>query len=261
MINDTVSLITERIIDDPHALNNFFSHHTGPLAIPGGTEALSFHDLQDPTNPDGWPDLELLFISGSLSSEMTLRRSFGMDDRVYDSVYKETEGKDGIMMLPMIMRPHSKGRVMLRDANPIHHALIYPNYYADERDLDVLVQGVRISQKLAQTKPMKKLKATLFRSALPGCANYAFDSDDYWKCHARQLPFTIYHLSGTCKMGSENDPTAVLNPRLKVKGISRLRVVDASIMPEVISAHTNAPTIMIAEKASDMIKEDWNVIS
>lgn len=259
ILNESASIITDRILNDAHALNDYFSTHRGPLSIPGGTEALSFHDLSDPTNPDGHPNLELLFIGGSMSSEMTLKRSFGISNHVYNSVYRSTEGIDGIMIFPMIMRPHSKGRIMLRDANIFHHPLIYPNYYADERDLDVLVKGVRISQQLARTASMRKLGATMLRTPLPGCTNYTFDSDDYWKCHARNLPFTIYHLSGTCKMGPDNDRTAVVNPRLRVRGVNRLRVVDASIMPEVPSAHTNAPTIMLAEKAADMIKEDWNV--
>lgn len=259
LLNDTASLVTERILNDAHSLDDYFSRHMGPLSIPGGTEALSFHDLQDPTNPDGHPDLELLFIGGSMTSETTLKRSFGITDYIYNTVYQPTEGVDGIMIFPMIMRPKSKGRIMLRDANIFHQPLIYPNYFADERDLEVLVKGVRISQQLARTTPMQKLRATMLRTPLPGCVKYTFDSDDYWKCHARNLPFTIYHLSGTCKMGPQYDKTSVVDPRLRIKGVNQLRVADASIMPEVTSAHTNAPTIMIGEKVADMIKEDWNV--
>lgn len=258
IINETVSLKTERVIDDANALNDFLGYHKGPISIPGGTEALSFHDLQDPTNPDGYPDLELLFSGGTLSSEMTLRRSFGLTDHLYKSVYQATEGLDGVMVFPMIMRPRSKGRILLRNTNPFQHPLIYPNYYADERDLEVLVKGVRLVQKIMKTKPMKRLRATLWKIPLPHCLNYTFNTDNYWKCAARTLPFTIYHLSGTCKMGPENDLTAVVNPRLQVIGIKRLRVIDASVMPEVPAAHTNAPVIMIAEKAADIIKEDWN---
>lgn len=259
IMNETVTLNTQRVLDDPYTLHDFLNYHEGPISIPGGTEALSFFDLQDPRNPDGHPDLELLFVSGMLSGERSLQKSFGITDYVYNKVYKRSEGLDGIMIFPMVMRPKSKGRVLLKDNNPFHHPLIYPNYFADERDLDVLVQGVRISQRLAKTKAMKRLKTTLWKVPLPGCVNYTFNTDDYWKCHARNLPFTIYHLSGTCKMAPESDPTCVVNPRLKVKGIKNLRVADASIMPEVTSGHTNAPAIMIGEKAADLIKEDWNV--
>lgn len=74
----------------------------------------------------------------------------------------------------------------------------------------------------------------------------------------RQYTVTIYHHSGTAKMGPPNDPTAVVDPRLRVYGIKNLRTIDASIMPNVVSGNTNAPTIMIAEKGADMIKEDWS---
>ena len=245
-INESVSLVTERIIDDAAALNAYLTRHRGPLSVPGGTEALSFHELQrpDPRARDGWPDLELLFIGGSLTSEATLRKSFGLSSTVYERVYAATEGSDGLMIFPMAMRPRSRGRVLLRDANPLHAPLIRPNYFARARDLDVLVAGVRLSQRLMRTRPMRRLGATLLRTPLPGCANLTFDTDEYWRCAARQLPFTIYHLSGTCRMGAEDDPRAVVDPRLRVMGVRGLRVVDASVMPEITSAHTNAPTIM-----------------
>lgn len=130
-------------------------------------------------------------------------------------------------------------------------------YFSDPSDLDVLVAGVRKVQRLVKTKAMKKYKPQLLRTVLKGCKQFKFDSDDYWKCHARHFSFTIYHQSGTCKMGSAGDPTAVVDPRLRVHGIGGLRVIDASIMPKIPAAHTNAPTIMIAEKGSDMIKQDW----
>lgn len=79
------------------------------------------------------------------------------------------------------------------------------------------------------------------------------DSDDYWKCHIRHEVNTVYHPVGTCKMGATDDPTTVVDPELKVKGISGLRVADASIMPTLPSGNTNAPCIMIGEKASNMI--------
>uniref|UniRef100_A0A8D9AH87 Glucose dehydrogenase [FAD, quinone] n=1 Tax=Cacopsylla melanoneura TaxID=428564 RepID=A0A8D9AH87_9HEMI len=259
-VNDTVSIKTKRILDDPMSLDNYFKYHKGPLTIPGGAEAIAFYDLNQPGNPAGWPNLELLLIGGMLSSEETLRRNFGIRDDVYNKVYKETESMDGYMILPMVMRPKSFGRVFLKDSNPKHHPLINMNYFSDpnEEDLNVLVAGVRKSQELLKSPAMRHLDAKLYPTPLPGCSNYVFDSDDYWKCHARQFSFTIYHQSGTCKMGPASDPDAVVDPQLRVHGIANLRVIDASIMPLIPSAHTNAPTIMIAEKGSDMVKKAWN---
>jgi choline dehydrogenase len=84
-----------------------------------------------------------------------------------------------------------------------------------------------------------------------------FKSDEYWKCVIKHLTFSIYHESGTCKMGPVSDQEAVVDPRLRVQGINGLRGIDASIFPRIPTAHTNAPTIMVAEKGADLIKQDW----
>ena len=109
---------------------------------------------------------------------------------------------------------------------------------------------------VASTRAFQRYNATLLPVPFPGCADLKFDSDDYWSCAARQASTTLGHFVGTCKMSKREDG-GVVDARLKVHGIEGLRVVDASIMPLLISGHTNAPTYMIGEKASDMIKEDW----
>jgi len=259
LINDTISLNTQRLLRDPFNLYDFLINHNGPLTIPGGAEALAFFDLDQPGTKDGHPNLELLLVSGLYSGDDLTHTLFGLKTDIYNKVYKPTAKMDGFTVFPMIMRPKSKGRLWLENANPFHHPMIDPNYFSNEADLDVAVAGVRILQQMLKTDAMKRLNATIFDTPLPGCAIHKFDSDAYWKCSARHISFTIYHLSGTCKMGPEGDPTAVVDPRLRVHGIRGLRVIDASIMPEVPAAHINAPTIMIGEKGADMIKEDWGI--
>ncbi|KAL0126571.1 hypothetical protein PUN28_005140 [Cardiocondyla obscurior] len=90
--------------------------------------------------------------------------------------------------------------------------------------------------------------------------NYEEDSDAYWECVVRTISSTLYHYSGTCKMGARGDPTAVVDPKLKVIGIENLRVADASVLPEIVSAHLNLPVFMIAEKVADMIKTEWKIL-
>lgn len=104
---------------------------------------------------------------------------------------------------------------------------------------------------------MQTINATLNPTVIPGCSGLHFLSDDFFRCLARHYSQTIYHPVGTCKMGPSDDRMAVVNAQLKVYGVHALRVIDASIMPYIVTGNTNAPTIMIAEKASDMIKEEY----
>lgn len=110
---------------------------------------------------------------------------------------------------------------------------------------------------MSRTRTMQKLNTRRNLNLIPKCKQFDISSDKYWACHARHYTSTIYHPVGTCKMAPVNDSEAVVDDRLRIHGITGLRVIDASIMPNIVSGNTNAPTIMIAEKGADMIKEDW----
>ena len=146
------------------------------------------------------------------------------------------------------LRPSSRGTISLGSSNPADAPIIKPNYLSTELDQRCTIEGVKFTRKLAKTKALADYVDSEY---LPGPD---VQSDDELMDFIKVNGSTIYHPSGTCKMGS--DSMAVVDARLKVHGIDGLRVVDCSIMPLLISGNTNAPTIMIGEKASDMILAD-----
>lgn len=119
------------------------------------------------------------------------------------------------------------------------------------------IEGSKFAHYVTGTRIMRAINATLNPTVIPGCAGLEYLSDDFFRCIARHYSQTIYHPVGTCKMGVHDDRMAVVDPRLRVYGVHGLRVVDASVMPLIVTGNTNAPTIMIAEKAADMVKEEW----
>ncbi|XP_045503188.1 glucose dehydrogenase [FAD, quinone]-like [Colias croceus] len=259
MVNQqNFTLSTEYILNHLELVFKWMKTHKGPLSIPGGCEALIFMDLKDKYNKTSWPDLELLFIGGGLNSDPLLPRNFNFDEKIYAETYSPL-GKDDIFMIfPMLMRPKSKGRVLLQSRNPKVHPTLVPNYFEYPEDLQKIVEGIKVAIEISRQPAMRKLGTKMYDVPIEECLKYGpFGSDAYFACQAQMFTFTIYHQSGTCKMGVESDPSSVVDNRLRVHGIEGLRVIDASVMPEIVSSHTNAPVYMIAERGSDFIKQDW----
>ena len=152
----------------------------------------------------------------------------------------------GVTLNSAYMRPRSRGTVRLSSADPLAAPLIDPNYWSDPHDREMGLRGLRLARDILSAAP---LRPYVQREVLPG-RDLTSDADlfDYACAHAK----TDHHPVGTCRMGADGD--AVTDPQLRVNGIEGLRVADASIMPRLISSNTNATTIMIAEKAADMLK-------
>jgi choline dehydrogenase len=149
---------------------------------------------------------------------------------------------------PTLITPESRGEISLLSTNPLDAPAIRPNYLSTELDMQVVIHGVRLSRQLARSKAFEAYRGDELHPGTNAQTNAEIAE------FVRREAETLYHPVGTCKMG--NDSMAVVDARLRVRGIEKLRVVDASIMPRIIAGNTNAPTIMIAEKAADMIRED-----
>lgn len=156
--------------------------------------------------------------------------------------------KDGFTFHVCQLRPESRGRVGLRSADPTDDPAIFANYLATEEDRRALREGVRMMRKVAAQSALDPYRT---EELFPGKDVETDEQIDAW---IRKHAETIYHPVGTCKMGSDGDEMAVVDGELKVRGIEGLRVVDASVMPTLVGGNTNAPTIMIAEKISDVIR-------
>ncbi|MCQ4271664.1 choline dehydrogenase [Pseudomonas kuykendallii] len=202
---------------------------TGPLAI-GINQGGLFTNVH---SPDGLPDIQYHF--GTLSA---------------DSAGGSVHPFSGFTMSVCQLRPQSRGYVRIKSADPMDAPSMQPNYLSAELDRQTAIAGVRYTRKLAETEPLKSLIRREYRPG-PAC-----ESDAEILEFCREYGASIFHPSGTCKMG--NDPLAVVDQRLRVHGVQGLRVVDCSIMPTLVSGNTNVPVVMIAEKASEMILEEAN---
>ncbi|WP_426358949.1 GMC family oxidoreductase [Pseudocolwellia sp. HL-MZ19] len=178
------------------------------------------------------PDLQFHFVPGYF---------------ILDGAGNPTDGSDAFTILPSLVQSKVKGSVTLASANPLIKPLINPNIFQDESDYDTLIAGVKIARKIIAESALDDLRGEEF---LPGTA---VQTDDELKTYINKYIQTIYHPVGTCKMG--DDKMAVVDHKLRVHGIDGLRIADASIMPTIINANTNAPTIMIGEKCADLIRK------
>ena len=180
------------------------------------------------------PDLQLHFVPGMVEDHARkLHYGFGFSCHV------------------CVLRPHSHGEVGLYDRDPLSPPRIDPRYLSDERDAELLLQGVKLVRRIMEAPALAKFRKREVH--LEGV-----ESDEDLLHHIRARADTIYHPVGTCRMGT--DDMSVVDPELKVRGLQRLRVVDASVMPSIVGGNTNAPTIMIAEKAADLIRADARAI-
>jgi choline dehydrogenase len=187
--------------------------------------------IRSPLAPDARPDIQLHFVPAQLD----------------DHGRNRLEGH-GFTIHACMLRPHSRGRLRLRSRRPQDPPRIEARYLTDERDLPVLLEGIRLSREIIHAPPFAPFRGA---EVFPG--EKLTSARDLAQIVRRKAE-TIYHPAGTCRMGA--DPHAVVDERLRVRGVEGLRVADASIMPRLIGGNTTAPTIMIAEIASSLLDTD-----
>ena len=178
------------------------------------------------------PDLQFHLMAASMDLEQLAKTQALVLER-----------EPGITITPCQLRPESRGSIHITSPDPALYPSIVPNYLSDPLDQAAAVAGCKWARKIVNQPALKPY--------LADSSDYFGVTDEDMLAYARVAGTTLYHAVGTCRMGG--DPLAVVDPKLKVRGVEGLRVVDASIMPRITSGNTNAPTIMIAEKAADII--------
>lgn len=213
---------------------------------------------------DDWPDVQILMRTGSPISSgggELFKRNQGLSNNFFYRVYGPYRFADTMSLLPVILRPKSHGVIKLHSNDPHDSLFINPKYLTHPDDLASMVEAMKIAIALAHEPALKRHDVALLSTVYPGCERSKIYSNNYLACMARAYPSTLHHPVGTCRMGCVCDPRTVVDSRLRVKGVLRLRVADASVMPTIVSGGINAPVIMIAEKAADMIRADAKSIS
>lgn len=248
-------LLNENLQDDLYA---YFSKRIGPFAK---TSTLSFIGLVNTIYDSSFPDVQINHLITRKNDQRSLdlaAKSFGYNDQVKKGLTALLEETNVLTTIPVVCKPKSRGKILLAGKDFYQKPLIYPNFLSDEwnEDMNTLLRGIDFINKMMGSPSLKPFGTDVEKPNLSACNNLTLGTD-FYMCAVRHLATSMNNPVGTCKMGPITDKTAVVDSRLKVHDIERLRVIDASIMPTIISVGTNAAAIMIGEKGSDMIKQDW----
>lgn len=226
----------------------------GPLSSTGPVHITAFIRTKYAPKDETVPDIQFHFDGRNLKefySDPTTYLATGIFPFSY---------YDSINVRPILLVPKSKGLLTLNKTDPVFgQPLIYSRFFTAEEDLNALVDAFKFITTLEYTKAFKDYGIEFIKIPVEACSHLEWGTSQYFVCLLTRYTATIFHPSGTCKMGPSWDENAVVDPRLNVYGIKNLRVADNSILPVIVRANTNAVAIMIGEKVSDMIKEDWDI--
>lgn len=200
-----------------------------------------------------FPDIELKLMSYKSAN-------WGLPSQIYNQYFGPEKDSTHISFIPIMLHPKSKGYITIKSPDIHVPPVIEPNSLSVKQDMDVLLEAVRFVFAVTNTSAFRAYGTKYHGRKFPDCMQYSTQmSNEYWLCVIKHYSYGFHHPVGTCKMGPDTDPVAVVDPQLKVRGVKNLRVIDASIMPTIVSAHTSIPTVMIGEKGAHMIKQQYGL--
>lgn len=206
---------------------------------------VNIHDDQS------YPDVQYTifhFLANNTDLKATCSNIFQYNDEICKSIIEINTKTEMIVIAVVLLHPKSKGYITLDDNGKL---IVNPNYLKDDEDVKTLTNAIKKILPIVKTPSFQDSNPRVAKLNLKQCNDFIFNSDNYWSCYVRNMASTTMHPTGSCAMGK------VVDNELKVHQISKLRVIDGSIMPTTISGNTNAPCIMIGEKVADLIKNQY----
>ena len=246
-INESIG-ITDELKNSIWSKLKYHLFGKGPLTLSGG-DGSAFLYLDESNRGKRSVELQIVFFSSMVDDN-----KFNIKKELVDGYMTFEDNTHGITTALVSTRPRFRGELKLKSNDPFDYPSMNPRYFSNNEDMLEMIRGVRLWEKLMQTPTFQSLGAKFEDTKISPCSEHQFRSDAYWDCFIRHIATTSYHPCCTVKMGAVSNPSAVVDQELRVKGIKGLRVVDTSIFPNVTVGNTQAPTVMIAEKAADMIR-------
>lgn len=225
---------------------------TGMKASPRFREAIAYIKLRHQPASVKYPLVSLHVLSNPSVFDAD---QLNVQDSVWNTIHAEPLSREGLTIFPVLLHPKSRGNVRLRSKDPFDPPIVNPNYLSDESDVKQLTEAYIFARRLIHTQALKDWEFRLSNHLLRECAKFGNYTEQYIECHLRHITIPGLAPVGTCRMGHANDPQAVVDSQLRVRGLKNLRIVDASVIPNSLSGDTFATQVMIAEKAADMLRE------
>lgn len=222
LVNESVSIVIPEWLSPRNpAITDYFAKREGPLTTPLGLEGLGFVNVDDPRPDNENPNVEFLFGGVTFGSDYLFYLAYGLNKEHWEKFFAPILFRHGYLIWPILLQPKSRGKILLRSADPAVSPKILANYFSDPEDVRLTIKGIRMAIQASETKAMQKHGSYLHRVKVPGCENHKSDSDAYWECAIKKFSMTIWNYCGTCKMGRDDDESAVVDSNLQVSSESR----------------------------------------
>lgn len=218
LLDKPVSILQNRL-QAATATTQYVLNERGPMTVLGGLEGIAFVNTPYANHTMDWPDIQFHMAPASINSDggMQVRKILGLREDLYREMWAPLHDRYTWTIMPLLLRPKSRGWVRLQSRDPFVPPLMNPNYYDDPLDVATMVEGAKIALNTANAKVFRQFGSRLYQKPLPNCKHHKFLSDEYLECGIRTISMTIYHQCGTAKMGPNWDPEAVVDHRLKGK--------------------------------------------